>query len=391
MKPSRGPFAVGPGELSGAVADLGVLVPLLAALILVNGIDATSALVGAGALVLLSGLWFRIPWPVQPLKALTAVAVARHLSADTIHAAGLLVGVVLLLLAVRGVADRIAVVFTPTVVRALQVGVGTLLVLTALRLVQEPPALFAATPPTPWPLLLGLAGVAVVAWAARRGRYLAALVMLAAGVAVVVVMAPPEPAAPSLTLPHLDLPPWEVFGPAFVLLVLPQIPLTFGNAVVAVTDVAHRAFPDSSGRVTPSRVARCEALGNLFAGAFGGMPMCHGAGGLTAHHRLGARTAGMNLVLGTGLLALGLFWGAQASVLLGLLPVWALAAFLAYAGVRHALLAADLAGVRLVLAAAAGLAGAAVGNLAVTTVLALVVDHGLLAAERRGLLDLSKT
>lgn len=389
MNRPGGPFAVGPGELSGAVADLGVLVPLLAALILVNGIDATSALVGAGGLVLASGVWFRMPWPVQPLKALTAVAVARHLSPDMIHAAGLLIGVVLLLLAVRGVADRVAAVFTPTVVRSLQVGVGTLLVLTALRLVQEPPALFAATPPTPWPLLLGLAGVLLVAWAARRGRYLAALVMLAAGVAAVVVMAPPELAGPSFALPLLDLPPLDVFGPAFVLLVLPQIPLTFGNAVVAVTDVAHRAFPESRARVTPSRVARCEAFGNLFAGAFGGMPMCHGAGGLTAHHRLGARTAGMNLVLGTGLLVLGLFWGAQAPVLLGLLPVWGLAALLAYAGMRHALLAADLAGVRLVLAAAAGLAGAALGNLAVTTAIALVADHGLIAAERRGLIDLS--
>lgn len=388
MTSRRGPFAVGPGELAGSVADLGVLVPLLAALILVNGIDATSALVGAGGLVLASGAWFRIPWPVQPLKALTAVAVARELSPDMIHAAGMLIGLVLLLLAFRGVADRIALVFTLPVVRALQVGVGTLLVLTALRLVQEPPAIFAATPPTPWPLLLGLAAVVVVAWAARHGRYLAALGMLAAGVAVVAFMAPPELARPDFALPVLDLPPLDHFGPAFVLLVLPQIPLTFGNAVVAVTDVAHRAFPDSRARVTPSRVARCEGLGNLLAGAFGGMPMCHGAGGLTAHHRLGARTAGMNMVLGSALLALGLFWGGQAPVLLGLLPVWGLAAFLAYAGMRHTLLSTDLHGVRFVLAAAAGLAGAALGNLAVTTVIALVADHGLRAAERRGLVGL---
>jgi hypothetical protein len=70
------------GDATGAVADLGVLVPLVAALILVNGLDAGAVFVGAGLLVLATGLVFKIPFPVQPLKALTAVAVARELSPD---------------------------------------------------------------------------------------------------------------------------------------------------------------------------------------------------------------------------------------------------------------------------------------------------------------------
>lgn len=104
--------------------------------------------------------------------------------------------------------------------------------------------------------------------------------------------------------------------------------------------------------------------------------MCHGAGGLTAHVRLGARRAGMNLLLGGTLLMLGVFFAPQVPVLLGLLPVWVLAAFLAYAGLRHALLVADLRGGALALAAAAGLAGAVAGNLAITAGAALIVDHG---------------
>ena len=73
-------FHVGVREAAGAVADLGVLVPLAAALMLVNGLDAGSVLLFAGLLVLGAGAAFKIPFPVQPLKALTAVAVAQQLS-----------------------------------------------------------------------------------------------------------------------------------------------------------------------------------------------------------------------------------------------------------------------------------------------------------------------
>ena len=110
--------------------------------------------------------------------------------------------------------------------------------------------------------------------------------------------------------------------------------------------------------------------------------MCHGAGGLTAHYRLGARTAGMNLLLGGALVALGLFYAPQVLTILGLLPVWALAAFLAYAGLRHAMLAVDLGEGAFWMAVVGGVTGAALGNLAVTTAMVLGAE-GLLFLWRR--------
>lgn len=369
-------FRVGLGEATGAVADLGVLVPLAASLILVNGLDPGAVLIGAGLLVLAAGLAFRVPFPVQPLKALTAVAVAERLSPDVIHAAGLEIGIFLLLLSMGRVADLLARLFTKPVVRALQLGVGVLLVIAAVRLVVEPPEVFRGTPQSPWPVLLAAAAFVAVGWAARRGRYAVALGLLAGGVVAAWLIARPELSGPSFALPELGFPPAAAFGTAFVLLVIPQLPLTFGNAVVAVTDLAHRYFGSEARRVTPTAVCLSCGMGNLVSGVIGGMPMCHGAGGLTAHVRLGARRAGMNLVLGLAFLAMGLLFAAQMPVILGLLPVWALAAFLAYAGLRHALLVADLRGGALALAAVAGLAGAALGNLAVTAGAALLVEHG---------------
>ena len=356
-------------DLTGAVADLGVMVPLAAALILVNGVDASAVFIAAGLLVIASAVYFRVPFPVQPLKALTAVAVAQGLSPGVIHAAGLEIAAFLLLLSIGGVADAISRAFTKTIVRALQVGVGTLLVITAWRLVADPPDVFNA-PRTPWPVVLALAAFVAVWLAAQFERYSIAFALLAFGVALTWTAAMPSFDAPRLHLPSLGLPDGGDWAPALMLLVIPQLPLTFGNAVVAVTDVARRSFGDRAARVTPSRVCVSCGAGNVVSAVIGGVPMCHGAGGLTAHVRLGGRTMWMNIGLGSAFLIVGLFFAGQAPALLGVLPVWVLAAFLAYAGLRHAWLVSDLRGVPLVIALVAGGIGAARGTLALTLAIA---------------------
>jgi SulP family sulfate permease len=364
------------GDAAGAVADLGVLVPLAAALIVVNGLDAGAVFVCAGLLVIGVGTWFRIPFPVQPLKALTAVAVARELAPEVIHAAGLELAAFLLLLSIGHVADAIARIFVKPVVRALQLGVGGLLVVTSARLVLDPPDVFRGTPASPWPVVLAALAFVGVAFAAHRRRYSVALLLFGAGLAATVLATAPDLSPPALRLPDLDLPGWSAFGTAFVLLAVPQLPLTFGNAVVAVNDLSHEYFGEAARRVTASRVCLSAGIGNLAAATLGGMPMCHGAGGLTAHVRLGARTARMNLLLGSAFLLLGLFFAAQIPTILGLLPVWVLAAFLAYAGLRHVWLVADLRGGPLAIALVTGVLGAWLGNLAVTAGLAVALEHG---------------
>lgn len=370
------------GDATGALADLGVFVPLAAALILVNGLDAGALFVCAGLLVLGAGLAFKIPFPVQPLKALTAVAIARELSPDVIHAAGLELAAFLLVLSIGHVADVVARVFVKPVIRALQLGVGVLLVITAVKLVADPPEVFSA-PPSPWPLILALVAFVGVAVAAHRRSYVVALVLFAGGLIATLAGAQPDLSSPALSLPGVHLPPASAFGTAFVLLVVPQLPLTFGNAVVAVNDLAHEYFGPAARRVTPSRVCLSAGIGNTLSALLGGMPMCHGAGGLTAHVRLGARTARMDLWLGGVFLALGLFFAAQIPVILGVLPVSVLAAFLAYAGLRHAWLVSDLRGVSLAIAVVAGGLGAWYGNLSITAALALVLEHGRQVLSRK--------
>jgi MFS superfamily sulfate permease-like transporter len=375
MRASKSPGSIS-GDLSGAVADLGVLVPLSAALVLVNGLDPAPMLIGAGVLSIAAGLIFKIPFPVQPLKALTALAVAQQLAPEVIHAAGLEIGVLFVVLSVTRVADRLAGLFTRSVIRSLQFGVGTLLVISAIKLVMQPPEIFRASPGTAWLVVLTVAALAAVAIASRYRWNSMAVVILAGGILVGWIVAAPELGAVAITAPSLAVPPLSQFGTAFVILVIPQVPLTYGNAVVGVSDLARETFGERAERVTPGAVALSCGLGNVAAALIGGMPMCHGSSGLSAHVRLGARSSAMNVLLGSTLIVSGLVFSNQILELFGLLPVWALGGFLAYAGIRHALLILDLRGKRLALALAAGLLGVLTGNLAYTTGLALLIEHG---------------
>lgn len=372
------------GDVSGAVADLGILVPLSASLVLVNGISPGPLLLGAGLLALAAGLYFKVPFPVQPLKALTALAVAQGLSPDVIHAAGLEIGLFFVLLSVTGSADFLARFFTKPVIRSLQFGVGTLLVIAAVKLAYEPPQILEPSSLSGTTLVLLSAVVCIVVAVASRYRWNGVAALLVVGGTIVGwTIAAPQLGTVAIELPSFDLPPVSAFGTAFLLLVIPQIPLTYGNAVVGVSDLARERFGVDAARVTPRAVALSCGMGNVVSSVLGGMPMCHGSSGFSAHVRLGARTKAMNVLLGTTLVVLGLVFSNQVIALFGVLPIWALSGFLAYAGLRHALLVLDLSPVRIAVAVACGLVGVITGNLVYTTALALFFDRAGQAFESR--------
>jgi sulfate permease, SulP family len=243
-------------------------------------------------------------------------------------------------------------------------------VVAAFRLAVAPPPLFRLTPGPAVSVALATLMLAAVAVAAHRRWYGLAAVVVAVGAVVTGIVANPGLGAVAPRLPHLEVPPVDVWGTAFVLLVIPQLPLTYGNAVVGMADLARERFP-AAARVHPDAVSLSCGLGNVAAALVGGMPMCHGSSGFSAHVRMGATTARMNVLLGGALVTLGVLVPDQVLVLFGLLPVWALAGMLAYAGLRHAWLVTDLRGAPLVWAVAAAVAGVVTGNLAVTTVIAL--------------------
>ena len=142
LEPGPNPFRFDRAELAGAVGDLGVLVPIAVALIVKNGLTPTAVLLPAGLLYVVAGLIYRLPVPVQPLKAFGAIAIAHGFGADDIAAGALLMGLLFLVLGASGLLDWVAKVFPHPIIRGIQLSVGLLFCQLAWRLVSNTPKAF---------------------------------------------------------------------------------------------------------------------------------------------------------------------------------------------------------------------------------------------------------
>jgi SulP family sulfate permease len=148
----------------------------------------------------------------------------------------------------------------------------------------------------------------------------------------------------------VNLPHWLPFGIptagdftfALLVLVLPQVPMTLGNAVMANADLSVQYFPQDGRRVTYRALCISMALANLISFFLGGMPMCQGAGGLASRYRFGARTAGSNLIIGAVFVVLALLLGEHLMGVIYLLPMCALGILLIFAGVQLSLTLLDM-------------------------------------------------
>lgn len=330
-------------ELAGAFADIGVLVPIATALMIKNELSATAVFLPAGLLYLMAAFVFRVPMPVQPLKAFGAIAIAKGLGSDEIAAGALIMGIVFLVLGRVGLIDAAARVFPKALIRGVQLTVGLLFLKIAWGLVADAPKSFLDHTADP-KLLVVLAAVVLFAAIALRRRSVT-LVLVAVAVVVAVVRSSGDLAiGPSaIELPHFDA---TTFWTAFTVLALPQIPLTFANSCVATSDAAHVYFGERARRVLPGRLAITLGLANLFSGAIGGMPVCHGAGGLTAHYSFGARTMAAPIAIGATLLVLAIGFGTCLAAVFSAFPLAILAGMLAAAGIMHIGLLKDLHGKR---------------------------------------------
>ncbi len=353
MKPRVG-FRFDRTEFAGSLGDLGTLIPLSVALIVITGLSATTVFTMVGLFYILSGLYYRLPIPVQPLKVVAAVAIAfpDRVTVPIMAAAGIVFGVFLLLLAVTGAVDLIARLFTKPIVRGIQLGLGLILARKGLALMTAP-GLFVGGAgsdllpgPFSWNLVSALAGFILVLVLLNNRKAPAALAVVVLGAAVgiaggalrgVAFSAGPTPV-------EFYVPGRDAFLTAIVLLVLPQIPLTLGNAVMGTADTCCSLFgtgPETR-RATYRGFAATMGIVNAIGGWFGAMPMCHGAGGLAAHYRFGARTGGSNLMIGGVFLLIGILCGKIAVSLLTAIPQGVLGVLLVFAGLELGLLVRDV-------------------------------------------------
>ena len=153
--------------------------------------------------------------------------------------------------------------------------------------------------------------------------------------------------------------------------------MTIGNAVISNTDITQEYFAERAKRVTYRSVANSMGLADIASFFFGGIPMCHGAGGLAAHYRFGARTAGSNVIIGGIFLLLALIFGENIVAILKLLPFSLLGVLLVFAGLQLALMVQDLRDRKDLFVALLMLGIALATNLGVAFIAGIVVAYAL--------------
>lgn len=308
-------------EASGAVGDLGTLLPLMLGAIVVAGLAPGPVLAGFGLAYCATALLYRLPVPVQPMKAIAAVLLVTEVPPATLAASGAMIGAVLLVLGLTGWSDRLGRLVPQAILAGLQLGLGLALALLAFGFMAGAPG-------------LGAAAVALLGLLLLFPRLPAALILVALaallGAATGDPSAPPAVAAARPAMPH-----WPDLKAAAAL-ALPQLSLTLTNAVVLTALVAGDLYGARARHVTPRRLSISTGLINLTLAPLGALPMCHGAGGLAAHHRFGARSGGAPLILGTALLGLALLPGETALALLRSISPAVLGALLLFAAAQLA-------------------------------------------------------
>jgi len=323
-------------EIAGSLGDLGTFLPLLVGMAATNGLDFATGLFFAGLFNVVTGLTFTIPMAVQPMKAIAAVALTEGLSAHQIVAAGATVSAVVLMLGLTGFVDQLNRIVPKSVVRGLQLALGLSLAIKGIQMIAGTNVWLAADSRA-----TGLIATFVVLSLAFSDRVPAALVLFLGGVILAMVAHPERFGTVGLgiTLPHWSPPSWTDVVVAFPKAALPQIPLTTLNSVIAVCALSADLFPDR--RASPRMVAISVGMMNLIACWFGGMPMCHGAGGLAGQYRFGARTNGSILFLGSMKMLLAVLFGTSLMALCQVFPASILGVLLAFAGLELALVCRD--------------------------------------------------
>lgn len=320
------PFRYTPEEFSGALGDFGTIIPIVFAVAIVADVELSYMLLFFSVWFIATGLYFRLPFPVEPMKVVGALVIAGGLSRQEIAASGIVLGLFFLLLGYFKGFVKIKKLLPQSVVRGIQLGLGLVLLKTSYGFFKVEMA-------------YAFAGVGIILAFVLLKQFwklpdLSTLVILLLGISIG-FMKYGFPEVSIIAAPQFILPGLDDFARGTWLLALPQIPLTISNAILATSLLYKDIFRE---RVEPDKLSVSTGIMNLASSPFGGFPMCHGAGGLAAQYRFGARTGGSNLITGLIILPVAVFFASPA--FLAIIPYGFFGALLVFVAIelgRHGL------------------------------------------------------
>ncbi len=323
-------------ELAGSFGDIGTDLPLIIGILLATGADSASVFVMFGLMQILTGLVYGVPMPMQPLKAMAVLVITQKLSAGVLNGAGLAIGVIMLALSASGALTWLAARIPRCVVRGIQFGLGLSLCTLALKN-------YLPADGRNGYLLAAVAFVLVLVLRQSR-RFPAALFVIALGVVYALAFKLDLARVADgigFALPKVHVPTWEQITTGLVVLALPQLPLSLANSVIATHQTLRDLFPERA--VGVRRIGLTYGTVNVVSAFLGGLPVCHGCGGLAGHYAFGARTGGSVIIYGSLYVVIGLFFSAVSRQVVEVFPQPVLAVILAFEGLTLLLFIRDAA------------------------------------------------
>lgn len=312
-------------ELSGAFGDIGTDLPLLVGMILASGLNSAYVLIAYGLMHIMTGIIYGIPMSVQPLKAVAMIVIAQQISPDTIYGGGLAIGALMLLLTVTGLVDLISKYIPKVVVRGIQFGLGLQLSMIALKQYVLSEALTG--------IIIAIVAFAITLLLMGNRKYPPAIfiILLGIGYAVITHFDVLSGIRPVIAeMPVLRIPEWTDILSGFLILALPQIPLSIGNSIIATQRIASDLFPEK--KLSLRKISLTYSIMNLINPFIGGIPVCHGSGGIAGHYAFGARTGGSVLIYGSIFLTIGLFFSSSFQAIVNIFPLPVLGIILLFEG-----------------------------------------------------------
>ena len=313
-----GSFEFNLRELSGSMGDMGTLLPLAVGYFAVCGLDPAGLLVMMGLANIATGIVYKLPMPIEPMKVLAVMAIAQSglLPWSTPQVLPWGLSGCFCCYRCYGLGRQNYSPFS----HSRHPGVlGVLLAVEALKMLS-----------TWW--LLGLISLAVVLLL-QNGYAPGALVLIVLGLVIMVSQGEPS----RLKIFEMQFPVFTSFAPgqvweALLLAGFAQIPLTATNAVIATSSLISTYWPDR--HVSERRLSLNMGIMNLVFPFFGGMPLCHGAGGLAGQYYFGARTGGANIIEGVIEISLGLFFASSIAYIFAAFPMAVVGAMMFLVGIE---------------------------------------------------------
>ena len=287
-------------ELSGAFGDLGTLLPILISFFNRKEISLSSTLVFSGLANILTGAWFGIPLPVQPMKAIAAGVLAnpmsRYYTEKEVASAGIFVAAVVGFLSVTGLLEWATRRIPIPIIKGIQLGTGLSLMLSSGALLRQ------ATDAFMW-----IPVIAFLMYCQTHPRVPYTLIVVLISLVGMIDYYKYHSDKPALWSPNPFVPSPSNFFKGASELGIGQVPLTLLNSIVAVTFLSTDLIPEVEAPTSTALGISVSGM-NMVGCWFGAMPICHGSGGLAAQYRFGARSGSSIIILGLIKLILGLFF-----------------------------------------------------------------------------------